>query len=291
MKKETILALVTVLIWSTLAPITKVLLRDIPSMEILCLGAVFAFLFLLCSNAIRGKLSELFHTPLRDVARMAGFGFLGLFLYSALYYYGIEQLTSSEACILNYLWPLMIVLFSCLLLKEPLTARKILALLCSFLGIIILSVGDSSGTGHPIAGILSCIIAAACYGLFSVLNKKADMDQDLTMMVIWFTTALCAGIAGLFGPTWVPIPPTTWVGLLWIGIVVNAVAYLLWALAINGSTVTAGIANLAYLVPLLSMVLSVLFLHEPLRLRAVLALILIVGGILMQSFPAKTHEG
>ena len=51
---------------------------------------------------------------------MAGLGFIGLFMYSALYYFGIEQLSSQEACILNYLWPIMIVLFACVILKEKL---------------------------------------------------------------------------------------------------------------------------------------------------------------------------
>ena len=37
---------------------------------------------------------------------MAGLGFVGLFLYSALYYYGLMQLSSQEACIVNYLWPI-----------------------------------------------------------------------------------------------------------------------------------------------------------------------------------------
>ena len=79
----------------------------------------------------------------------------------------------------------------------------------------------------------------------------------------------------------------SWLGLVWIGVFLNAIAYLLWALAINGSDSTASIANLAYLVPLLSMVLSILFLHEPLRLRVILALVLIVGGILLQNLAPK----
>ena len=49
--------------------------------------------------------------------------------YSGLYYYGLSRLTSQEACILNYLWPMMIVLFSALLLGEKVTVRTAAALL------------------------------------------------------------------------------------------------------------------------------------------------------------------
>ena len=107
------------------------------------------------------------------------------------------------------------------------------------------------------------------------------------MIVILLTTSLCAALCSLFGEPWVPVYGLSWAGLIWIGVFLNAVAYLLWALAINGTDSTAAIANLAYLVPLLSMILSILFLHEPLKLQLILALVLIVGGILLQNLPSK----
>ena len=287
MKRETSMALITVMMWSTLAPAVKLTTENIPTMQMLCITSGLAFLFLLFYNGIRNKLSLIKKMSPQTILKMAGLGFLGLFLYSALYYYGIDQLTSSEACILNYLWPLMTVIFSGILLHEPMTAKKIVSMLLSFLGIVILSLGGEHGSGNAVLGILACILAAACYGLFSVLNKKESMDQGLTMMVIWLTTSLCAALCSLFGKPWVPVHGLSWAGLIWIGVFLNAVAYLLWALAINGTDSTAAIANLAYLVPLLSMILSILFLHEPLKLQLILALVLIVGGILLQNLPSK----
>ena len=287
MKRETSMALITVMMWSTLAPAVKLTTENIPTMQMLCITSGLAFLFLLFYNGIRNKLSLIKKMSPQTILKMAGLGFLGLFLYSALYYYGIDQLTSSEACILNYLWPLMTVIFSGILLHEPMTAKKIVSMLLSFLGIVILSLGGEHGSGNAVLGILACILAAACYGLFSVLNKKEGMDQGLTMMVIWLTTSLCAALCSLFGKPWVPVHGLSWAGLIWIGVFLNAVAYLLWALAINGTDSTAAIANLAYLVPLLSMILSILFLHEPLKLQLIIALVLIVGGILLQNLPSK----
>ncbi len=106
------MALITVLMWSTLAPAVKLTMTEIPTLEMLSITAGLAFLFLFLYNGLRGKLSLLRKMSFRTILKMAGLGFLGLFLYSALYYYGIDQLTSSEACILNYLWPMMIVIFS-----------------------------------------------------------------------------------------------------------------------------------------------------------------------------------
>ena len=285
MKKNYIYALVTVFIWSTLAAVAKMLLADIPNLETLAVSSIFSFVFLLVFNIINGSIRELKKYSLKDYGIMAGLGFLGLFMYSALYYYGLKQLSSQEACILNYLWPIMLVIFSSIILKEKMTVAKGLAMFCSFFGIIILSTGGgSTATGNITAGMISCIVAAACYGLFSVLNKKADYNQNIAMMVIWFVTAICAGILGLITEEWKPIEGTQWLGMLWLGVVIDAVAYLLWALALKGDGTTAKIASLAYLTPFLSLVVSAVVLKEQIQMRAVIALIFIVGGILLQSF-------
>ncbi len=221
---------------------------------------------------------------------MSGLGFLGLFMYSALYYFGISTLSSQEACILNYLWPLMIVVFACVLLKEKLTARKIIAMVMSFAGIVVLTVGtEGVSSGNKLSGIIACVIAAVCYGLFSVLNKKHSLNQNITMMWIWLTVSICSLVSGLIFEKWQPIIGVQWLGLLWLGVVVNAVAYLLWAIALKNAEDSAKIANLAYLVPFLSIVLSAIVLKERITINAVIAAVLIVGGVLLQSIKNKTE--
>lgn len=99
----------------------------------------------------------------RGYAAMAGLGFLGIFLYSGLYYHGLSQLTSQEACILNYLWPMMIVLFSALLLGEKITVRTVAALLLSFSGVVVLTLGGEGHTeGDALLGTAACVTAALC---------------------------------------------------------------------------------------------------------------------------------
>lgn len=285
MKKNYIYAFTTVFIWATMAAVVKLLLSNMPNLQALSVSSGFAFLFLLLINAKNGKLKELKNYSSIDYIKIAGLGFLGLFLYSALYYYGLSQLTSQEACILNYLWPIMLVLFSSIILKEKMTLMKGFAMFCSFLGIIILSTGSTgAGNGNTALGIASCIIAAACYGLFSVLNKKADYDQSISMMIIWLVVAVFSAILGFFTEEWKAIEGMQWIGILWLGIVINAIAYLLWALALKGVKNTAKIANLAYLIPFLSLVVSAVVLKEEIKLRAFIALIFIIGGILIQSF-------
>lgn len=73
-------------------------------------------------------------------------------------------------------------------------------------------------------------------------------------------------------------------GFLWLGIFVNALAYLFWAMALKESDNTARVANFAYLTPFLSLIVSAVLLKEKIELVAVIALVFIIGGILLQYF-------
>ena len=284
MKKNYAYAIVSVLIWATMAAVVKLLLAAIPNLQALAVSSALAFLFLLLLSLKSGAWRELKKYRAKDFATIASLGFLGFFLYSALYYYGISQLTSQEACILNYLWPITLMIFSTVILKERFTVIKGAAMLCSFFGIVILSVGSGGvAAGNTLIGMLSCVAAAVAYGLFSVLNKRADYNQNIAMMMMWLVTAVAAALLGVFTEEWQPIVGVQWLGMLWLGVVVSAVAYLCWALALRGGENTAKIANLAYLTPFLSLVVSRVLLGEQIRPRAIVALVFIVGGILMQS--------
>ena len=136
-------------------------------------------------------------------------------------------------------------------------------------------------SAEKIFGALSCIIAAACYGLFSVLNKRRRLNQKFAMMIIWGTTAACAFIAGYFFETWHLPSAGQFICLLWLGVMINAVAYLTWALALEKTSDTGRTANLAYLVPILAIFISTFAFGEELSPAVIPALILILGGILI----------
>lgn len=291
MKKNYTYALITIFIWSTTAAVVKKILFDIPNLEALSVSSYFAFAFLMIINLKNGNITKMRRYCAKDYGIMCGLGFIGLFLYSALYYYGLSQLSSQEACILNYLWPMMLVIFSCIILKEKMTLMKAAAMICSFIGIIILSAGNSeSSNGNIVVGMISCIVAAACYGIFSVFNKKMDYDQSISMMMNWLVVAVCAMISGMMTENWAMIRGMKWLGILWLGIVIDAIAYLLWALALKDAENTAKIANLAYVIPFLSLIFSAALLKETIEIRIFAALVFIIGGVLVQSLCENTIQ-
>lgn len=287
-KKQIVYAVLTVFLWATMAPAVKLMQDSVPTTEVLFLAGVFSVVFLLGRLIANGKVKEYRTFGAQNYKVVLGLGFLGFFVYEFLYYFGIAQLTASTACILNYLWPVMLVLFSCLILKEPFTTRKVLAMVASFLGVVVLSAGGNDQYGaHPVLGIVGCIIAAVSYGLFSILNKREDLDQDLCMPIFWGVTMVSGLIAGFVEGGWTMPDLKTWLILAWLGVMANAVGYLIWAIALNDSKNSARIANFAFLVPVLSMLLSALILREQIHWNGIAALVLILGGILYQSAEKK----
>ena len=280
-KKQIVYAVLTVFLWATMAPAVKLMQDSVPTTEVLFLAGVFSVVFLLGRLIANGKVKEYRTFGAQNYKAVLGLGFLGFFVYEFLYYFGIAQLTASTACILNYLWPIMLVLFSCLILKEPFTTRKVIAMVASFLGVVVLSAGGNDQYGaHPMLGIVGCIVAAVSYGLFSVLNKREDLDQDLCMPIYWGVTMVSGLIAGFVEGGWTMPDLKTWLILAWLGVMANAVGYLIWAIALNDSKNSARIANFAFLVPVLSMLLSALILREQIHWNGIAALVLILGGIL-----------
>ena len=113
MKKEYLFAAGAVVCWSTVAPITKILLNEMSAGLCLFLTTSIAALTLFVYNILRGNLKKFAAYRPVDWLRLCVMGFFGFFVYNAAYYTGLTLLSAQDACVINYLWPLMTVIFSC----------------------------------------------------------------------------------------------------------------------------------------------------------------------------------
>ena len=285
MKKSYAYAGIAILLWSTIATISKLLLGSMDSMQVLAVSSLFAFLFLLILNIIKGNLKELKKLKPVDLLIIAGIGILGIFGYNLFLYLGMERMDGGTAFIINYLWPLATVIFACILLKERFTVRKLLAILLSFGGVIAVTTGGTPGKDQ-VVGAIFCICAALVYGLFSILNKKRNYNNYISMMLYYFVAFLVAAVYLLIRQTPIALDLPQTLGLLWNGVFTYAIAYTLWAEALAGGD-TAKISNLAYATPFISLIWTTLILKEPFNPFSLLGLLLIVGGILIQNINIK----
>ena len=283
MKKQYLYAGISILCWSTTATVTKLLLGSLDSMQVLFVSSFFAFIFLLIINIVKGNIKDLLNYSLKDYIQIFCIGALGTFLYNLFLYLGINNMQASQAFIINYLWPIMTIIFACIILKEKLTLKKLIAILLSFIGVIIVtSNGDLlSIEKNSLMGALYCVLASISYGLFSVLNKGKNYDKFLSMMLFFLSSTLISFIYTIFTKNFCTLQTDQIMGLLWIGVFTAALSDTLWALALAKGD-TAKISNLAYITPFLSLIWTGLILKENISVYAIIGLIIIVLGIFIQ---------
>ena len=232
------------------------------------------------------KVATLSSYLLRDFMRLSWLGFLGAFLYYILLYGAFARTSAAEGFILAYTWPILISLLAVPFLGERLTSGRFLAVATSFGGVVVIVTRgrllELNVTSLP--GNLLALCGALVFAFFSVQGKRVTHDLTIAAFIYFVTALICAAVAfGFVGVSPLPSAPV-WGWLLYNGLLVNGISYLFWFKALeHGDTFI--VSNLLYLTPALSLLFVRLLLDEPIHASAVLGLLLIVGGILLQSWP------
>ena len=276
------LAAISIFLWSTVATISKLLLGSLTSFQVLWASMPFAILFLIFISVKTGNIKHLKKYKPKDYIISVLCGIPGTFFYYVFYYSATAIMPASQAFIVNYLWPIMSVVFACIILKEKLTVRKSIAIFMSFLGVVIVTGSDILNLEYStIIGSVLCVFGAVSYGLFTALTRKFPYDKTLTLLlsysVTFIFTTIINGVKGdLFVPNLLQLT-----GFCWNGMFTVAVGSTCWVMAL-ASGKTAKISNLAYITPFLSIIWTAIFLKEPITLSAIAGLSVIVGGIFIQ---------
>ena len=273
MKKTYIFIAITIFCWSTIATTSKLLLNELSSIQVLWMSTLIGAVFLVILNLCTGNFRTYKNYRIKDYLIMTGIGLPGTLFYYLFYYSGTALMPASQAFIVNYLWPIMSVVFACIILKEKLTLKKLVAIIISFAGVII-AVGGSLGSGaekNTLFGALYCILGAVSYGLFTALNQKTNYNKMMTLMASYIVTFIITTVInGIKDTLFMPWSGQL-AGFMWNGIFTGALATYFWIKALEGGK-TAKISNLAYITPFLSTVWTSIF----------LGLLIIIIGIFIQ---------
>ena len=274
-----------ILLWASIPVTSKKILAELDNLQMLFWSTVFSVLALAALVVAQGKISTLKSYGLPGILSLGWLGFLGAFLYYILLYGAFARTSAAEGFILAYSWPIMVSVLAVPLLGERLTAARILAVATSFIGVVVIVTRgrfvELSVTSLP--GNLMALCGAFVFALFSVQGKRVGHDLTVAALVYFVAALVCAGVAMAFVGFTVLPPAHIWGWILYNGLLVNGVSYLFWFKALqHGDTFV--VSNLLYLTPALSLLFVRLFLDEPTHLSALLGLLLIVAGILLQSW-------
>lgn len=282
MKKQYLFAATSIVLWSTMPTISKILLKKMDSFQVLCISALFASVFLLMVNLLTGNIKRLKAYTAKDYITTILIGLPGMFLYYVFFYTGTSLMDASQAFIVNYLWPIMSVVFACIIIKEKMTVRGLIAIAMSFIGVIIVTGADILHFNTKILlGAVFCTLGAISYGLFSALNQKYNYDKKISMMITLFVTFILTGIINICSGKPLELGGGELLGLAWNGMFSIGIATTSWQIALEGGN-TAKISNLAYVTPFLSLIWTSIFLHEKVTVFSIAGLAVIVLGIFVQ---------
>ncbi|MGQ3353943.1 MAG: aromatic amino acid exporter YddG [Phreatobacter sp.] len=209
-------------------------------------------------------------------------GVAGLFGYHALYFTALRYAPAAEANLLNYLWPLLIVVFSALLPGERLKAHHILGALLGLAGtVLLIAARGGLGTGFAAGHLVGYAAALGCALFWSVYSVTARLLPDVpTEAVAGFclATAALAFLCHLALETTVwPVSVTEWLAILALGLGPVGAAFYLWDRGMKrGDIQVLGAAS--YAAPVISTLALVAFGHAQASLVLGVSVALIVAG-------------
>ena len=197
--RATLIGFAAILMWSLLSLLT-VLSGTVPPFQLAAMtfaiaGALGAATWLFRPGAARA---------LKQPPEVWALGVGGLFGYHALFFMALRLAPAAEAQLVNYLWPLLIVLGSALLPDERLKSHHVIGAMIALAGTIVLFVGRGGITFAQdyLPGFAAAFVAAFTWAVYSVLSRRfAEAPTDTVAGFCLATAALALIFHLLFEQT------------------------------------------------------------------------------------------
>jgi drug/metabolite transporter (DMT)-like permease len=274
-RTATLIGLTAILMWSLLAVLT-VATGKIPAFQLAAMTFAIGALAAFASWIWRPEAFNALRQP--PLAWLVGVG--GLFGYHALYFLALRFAPPAEAGLLNYLWPLLIVLFSSLLPGERLAAHHIIGALLGLAGTVLLLAGNIGGGFAPgqAPGLIAAFVAAFVWAAYSVMSRKLKAVPTDAVAGFCLVTALLAAVVheALETTVW-PDSASQWLAIIALGLGPVGAAFYAWDIGMKrGDIRVLGAAS--YATPLLSTAFLIMAGFARPSAGLAIAAVLIAGG-------------
>jgi drug/metabolite transporter (DMT)-like permease len=271
MSSATLAGLGALALWAFLAPLSR-LAAGLPPLQVTAMAFAVAGTVSLGFVAARGQLGALRQRPL-----VWAHGVGGLAGYHALYFAALALAPPVEANLLNYLWPLLIVLLSAPLLGLPLGPRRIAGVAMGFAGCALLLGAGASFPRESLLGFLCALGAAVVWALYSVTSKRLAGVPTEAVAGFCLASALLAAAAHLGFERFVMPDSRQALALLLAGLGPVGAAFFLWDRGMKRGDPRL-LGTLAYAVPVASTLLLLAIGEGEASWRLALAVALVAGG-------------
>lgn len=226
------------------------------------------FYFRKAGTDFRGKLKA----PISQYMVM----FLGVGIYSILLNIAFKTAPAFEINMLNYLWPILLVLFAKLLKKQCLRATELLGMILGFVGMcVIFMPQDEALFAHVGTGHVLIILAAVVWAFYSAFVSEKHYSVVLLIPVMAFSGCVSFVLHVLFEQTiWVQ-SASVWIAVLVLCL--TRFCFALWDYGMRKGDQML-LNSLSYFLPLLSSLYFIAFGLTPARAGVAIGGALIVAG-------------
>jgi drug/metabolite transporter (DMT)-like permease len=274
-----------VILWGSHASVVVFLSENLSTSCILFYTYLISTISLFIFNLTTGRLLNIFKNIKKEkLPFMTLLGIYGIFGYEYLFIEALNRASPVEVNILNYLWPVMIVVFSVIILKQELKLNIVIGCLVAYFGaIIVIVMSSSTGLNFSMKNILGYIlgiIVAIIWGSFSVMLKKENYEPFFSTLYFNFLTFLITGVFLLLDSSFVIPKPKEFLVLVYNGVGTTAMPFVLWTIAMTKYDVQK-VASFTYLTPFISTSFLAIFLGKNITIYALIGLIAIVSGTII----------
>lgn len=266
-------ALGAIALWASLASL-GVSLTHVPPFLLtgiaLIIGSVPAWPFVL-------RDPSQWRIPLRTLA----LGVYGLFAYHFLLFIALRNAPPVEANLVNYLWPLFIVVLSPVVLPGvSLRLPHVLAALLGFAGAAIAIMGGRELSGTLAWGYLPALAAAFIWATYSLLTKRVAAFPTTAIGLFGLVSGVLSLLCHVALEPAVTLQARDWVLLAVLGLGPLGASFFMWDKALKlGDARHIGI--LSYITPLASTALLIVVSGRPFTWSIALATVMIMSAAVM----------
>jgi len=292
-KKAYLFALLAILFWSTISSAIKITLRYMAFEQMLLWSVLSGIVFLGIMNQTGKHALKLKHLTKKDFLSSALMGFFSPFMYYLVLFKAYDLLEAQIAGVLNYTWPIVLVLLSVPLLKQKISFKSLLAISISFLGILLVSTRGHFETFRVLdpLGVSLAVGSAffwALYWIFNMRDHREDSGKILLNLIFGFFYILLYFLFRGKAPVFPDVKGI--IGSLYIGSFELSFTYVIWLKALNYSKNVVRVSNLIYLSPFLALFWIQEAVGEAIHPFTIAGLTLIVLGIILQQVIQRKED-
>ncbi len=213
--------------------------------------------------------------------RTLALGIYGLFLYHFLLFVALREAPAVEANLVNYLWPLLIVVLAPLFLPGlHLKKAHVVAALAGFAGAAIAILGGGTASGTWSWGYLLAALSAFIWASYSLWTRRVDPFPTAAIGLFGLVSGVLSLLCHLALEPRVDLASRDWLLVVVMGLGPLGAAFFLWDKALKGGD-ARHIGILSYLTPLASTALLVAVTGRAFSPSILLAAALIIGAAIV----------